>query len=47
MRIGAGHKFGRGQAHLAKSLEEGMDLFKANFIANKGHDFRRVECSKS
>ena len=47
MRIGAGHRFGRDQAHPGKSLEEGMHLFKAEFIANKGHDFRRVECSKS
>ena len=47
MRIGAGHKFGRGQAHLAKSLEEGMDLFKVEFIANKGHDFKRANYSKS
>ena len=47
MRIAAGHRFGRDQAHPRKSLEEGMHLLKAEFIVNKGHDFRRVECSKS
>ena len=46
MRIGVGHRFGRDQAHPGKSPEEGMHLFKAEFIVNKGHDFRRVEFSK-